>query len=93
MDFEGACFEDPHAGMATYRIYDLRPQNKAGLVARYLRRHGLSEGAFAPRMAVRCLATLQREIAVAGGDAGRQQDRAHVLGVKANTNLVLACFW
>jgi hypothetical protein len=81
VDFEDACFEDPHAGMAKYRIYDLRPLSKTDLLERYLRAQGLSEAAFAPRMAVRCLATLQREIPVAGGDAGQQHYRAHVLGL------------
>jgi aminoglycoside phosphotransferase (APT) family kinase protein len=35
VDFESACFEDPHVGFAKYRIYDLHPLNKAGVVERY----------------------------------------------------------
>ncbi len=64
VDFESACFEDPHIGIAKYRIYDLHPLNKAGLVERYLQAHNLSEQDFAPRLAVRCLWTLQREVPV-----------------------------
>jgi aminoglycoside phosphotransferase (APT) family kinase protein len=66
VDFEGACFEDPHIGFAKYRIYDMHPLNKAGLVNQYLKVCGLSESDFAPRMALRCLWTLQREISVSG---------------------------
>jgi aminoglycoside phosphotransferase (APT) family kinase protein len=68
VDFEGACFEDPHYGVAKYRIYDLAPLNKAGFVQHYLGARQLSEAEFAPRMAVRCLWTLQREIAVDDAD-------------------------
>lgn len=64
VDFENACFADPHIGFAKYRIYDLHPLSKTGLVERYLRTHDLSERDFAPRMAVRCLWTLQREVPV-----------------------------
>lgn len=64
VDFERACFEDPHIGFAKYRIYDLHPLNKAGFIERYLQACGLTERDFAPRMAVRCLHTLQREVAV-----------------------------
>jgi aminoglycoside phosphotransferase len=64
IDFEMACFEDPHYGFAKYRVYDMIPFCKTGLVERYLEAHGLSEVEFAPRMAVRCLWTLQREIPV-----------------------------
>ena len=79
VDFESACFEDPHIGFAKYPIYDLHPLNKAGLVGRYLRAGGISEGEFAPRLALRCLQTLQREISVSGpGDEGY---RKHVLAL------------
>ena len=77
VDFESACFEDPHVGLAKYPIYDLRPLNKAGFVSQYLRDRGLSASDFAPRLALRCLSTLQREISVSGQeDAGY---RNHVL--------------
>lgn len=68
VDFESACFEDPHIGFAKYRIYDLHPLNKAGIVESYLQAHNLSEYDFAPRMAVRCLWTLQREVPVSERD-------------------------
>jgi thiamine kinase-like enzyme len=64
VDFEMACFEDPHYGFAKYRVYDMYPFHKTGLVERYLQGCGLSETEFAPRLAVRCLWTLQREISV-----------------------------
>lgn len=64
IDFENACFEDPHYGFAKYRVYDMYPFHKTGLVERYLEEQGVSEAEFAPRMAVRCLWTLQREIPV-----------------------------
>ncbi len=46
------------------------PFYKTGLVERYLERAGISEAEFAPRFALRCLWTLQREIrAFAAGAA------------------------
>jgi aminoglycoside phosphotransferase (APT) family kinase protein len=68
LDFDLACFEDPHYGVAKYRVYDMAPLHKAGFVERYLNAHGLSEVDLAPRMAVRCLWTLQREIPIADRD-------------------------
>lgn len=78
VDFELACFEDPHYGVAKYRVYDMAPLHKAGFVERYLDAHQLSEADFAPRLAVRCLWTLQREIPVSGSDADNDY-RSHVL--------------
>lgn len=77
VDFEMACFEDPHYGFAKYRVYDMYPFFKAGLVERYLQECGLSEAEFAPRMAVRCLWTLQRELPVFE-DKARPQNWAEV---------------
>ena len=68
IDFTGACFEDPHVGMAMYWIYSWYPLDKAGIVERYLEEHQLSFADFAPRLAVRCLSTLQQQIAVIGGE-------------------------
>jgi len=68
IDFAWACFEDPHIGFAKYWLYDWFPLNKAGLIERYLETQGLSQADFAPRLAVRCLWTLQREIPVADAD-------------------------
>lgn len=70
VDFERACFEDPHIGFAKYRIYDLHPLNKAGFITRYLQTHDLTEQDFAPRLAVRCLHTLQREVPIEEKDGG-----------------------
>jgi aminoglycoside phosphotransferase (APT) family kinase protein len=65
LDFAWACFEDPQIGYAKYWTYDWFPFNKAGLVERYLARNGLTMAEFAPRLAIRCVWTLQREIPVA----------------------------
>ena len=82
VDFESACFEDPHVGFAKYRIYDLHPLNKAGVVERYLQINNLSESDFAPRLAVRCLWTLQNEIPVS--ESHRDYGR-HVLRLLHNS--------
>lgn len=76
LDFEFAWFEDPLYGFAKYPIYDLAPLNAAGTVEAFLRHSGLTRRDFAPRVALGCLATLNREIPVAGpGD----RYRTHVL--------------
>jgi aminoglycoside phosphotransferase len=80
VDFSWACFEDPHVGFAKCWIYDFFPFNKAGLVERYLDRQSLTRAEFAPRVALRCLWTLQREIAVAGGDTGYRDHVLRLLG-------------
>lgn len=80
VDFSWACFEDPHVGFAKCRIYDFFPFNKAGLVERYLDRQSLTRAEIAPRLALRCLWTLQREIAVAGGDTGYRDQVLGLLG-------------
>lgn len=74
IDFTGACFEDPHVGMALYWIYSWYPLDRAGIVERYLEQHHLSFADFAPRLAVRCLRTLQQQIAVIGGEDIRDED-------------------
>ncbi len=74
IDFTGACFEDPHVGMAMYWIYSWYPLDRAGIVERYLERQQLSFADFAPRLAIRCLRTLQQQIAVIGGEDLRDED-------------------
>ncbi len=74
IDFTLPCFEDPHVGMAMYWIYSWYPLNRAGIVERYLERQRLSFADFAPRLAVRCLRTLQQQIAVIGGEDVRDED-------------------
>ncbi|HLG60938.1 MAG TPA: aminoglycoside phosphotransferase family protein [Ktedonosporobacter sp.] len=74
IDFTGACFEDPHVGMAMYWIYSWYPLDRAGIVERYLEHHNLLFSDFAPRLAVRCLRTLQQQIAVIGGEDLRDED-------------------
>ena len=68
IDFTGPCFEDPHVGMAKFWTYSWYPLDRAGIVERYLEQVRLSFTEFAPRLAIRCLWTLQREIAVTGGE-------------------------
>lgn len=74
IDFTGACFEDPHVGIAMYWIYSWYPLDRAGIVERYLEYQHLSFVDFAPRLAVRCLRTLQQQIAVIGGEDLRDED-------------------
>lgn len=77
VDFELASFQDYLFGFAKYPIYDLHPLNKGGMIDYLLAQKGVTFADFAPRLALGCLATLQREIAVTGGD---EAYRAHVLG-------------
>ena len=69
-----ARIEDPHYGITKFWTYDCWPLRWAGIVERHLVRHGLTMKDLAPRLAVRALATLQREIPVEGGDAGYRND-------------------
>lgn len=71
IDFGLACFEDPYVGFAKFIIWGYDSYGwgtgvKAGLVERYLYAHNLSRAEFAPRLALRCLWRLQREISVSG---------------------------
>jgi len=75
--FSWARFEDPHYQITKYWTYDCWPIRRAGFVERYLVRNGLSMKDFAPRLGVRALVTLQREIPTSGGDG---QYRADMLG-------------
>jgi len=67
VDFSLACFEDPYIGFARYWTSDWFPLNKAGLVEGALAAHNRTLDDFAPRLALRCLWTLQREIPVVAG--------------------------
>jgi aminoglycoside phosphotransferase (APT) family kinase protein len=82
LDFEHAWFEDPLYGFAKYPIYDLHPLHGAGVVDAFLRRTGRTRADFAPRLALGCLATLSRELPVAGGN---RRYRAHVLNLLRDT--------
>lgn len=68
IDFSLPCFEDPHIGMAMYLIYCWSPYDQAGIVERYLKRQHLTLANFAPRLALRCLRTLQEQFPVVGGE-------------------------
>ena len=74
LDFAWSCFEDPLYGFTKYWTYDWYPLNHAGLVEKYLYRHGLTRKEFAPRLALRCLWTLQRETSVEGSDEASYRD-------------------
>lgn len=77
VQFQKACFEDPHVGFTIYKIWGpidpvgWGPLNRAGLVERWLYRHNVSREEFAPRIVLRCLWRLQREYAVEGENPGR----------------------
>jgi hypothetical protein len=73
VDFTMPTFEDPHIGMAMYLIYSWDPFDQAGIVDRYLEQQRLSFGDFAPRLALRCLGTLQENLPVRGGEEARDE--------------------
>jgi len=81
VDFEVACFQDPLIGFAKYPIYDLHPMNGAGLVDDMLDSFGYSRRDFAPRLALGCLMTLQKEVAVHPATADGRSYREHVLTI------------
>jgi aminoglycoside phosphotransferase len=86
VDFEGACFEDPHIGFAKFLIwspddYGWGTGKKAGLVERYLYTRNVSRHAFAPSLVLRCLRHLLQEVSVDDGkDAAA---REHMLQIVA----------
>lgn len=63
-----ARLEDPHYEITKCWTYDMWPFIHAGIVERYLVRHGLTMKDLAPRLAVRALVTIQRELPLEGGD-------------------------
>ncbi len=71
IDITSPCFEDPHIGMAMYWIHAWEPFDQAGIVERYLEQQHLSFADFAPRLALRCLRTLQENLPVRGGEEVR----------------------
>lgn len=73
IDIASPCFEDPHIGMAMYPIYCWNPFDQAGIVERYLEQQHLSFADFAPRLALRCLRTLQESLPVCGGEEVRDE--------------------
>jgi hypothetical protein len=73
IDIASPCFEDPHIGMAMYWIYCWTPYDQAGIVERYLEQQHLSFTDFAPRLALRCLRTLQQNLPVRGGEEVRDE--------------------
>ncbi|MBT4499028.1 MAG: phosphotransferase [Gemmatimonadetes bacterium] len=79
LDFEDACFRDPLMSIAKYPVYDLHPFNKAGFVDLYLRTGGFKSADFAPRLALVCLATLQREAPAPGESNAQDRYRTHLL--------------
>lgn len=85
VDFEYACFQDPLIGFAKYPIYDVHPMNKGGVVQDFLDAKSFTKDDFAPRLALGCLMTLQKEIPVNGGSEHDQRYRKHVLGLLENS--------
>lgn len=87
IDFEHACFEDPHVGFAKFLIwstdaYGWGTGTRAGLVERYLYAQNVSRREFAPRLALRCLRHLQDELSV--GDTVNRSPNAHIVGLLQN---------
>lgn len=71
VDFEGACFENPHIGFVKFLIwsrdeYGWGIGKKAGLVERYLYKQNVSRRAFAPILVLRSLRHLVRDVSPAG---------------------------
>jgi aminoglycoside phosphotransferase (APT) family kinase protein len=86
VDFEGARFEDPHIGFVKFLLWSRDAFGwgagvKAGLVERYLYTRNISRRQFAPRLVLRCLQHLQRELS-AHGEADALQ-RQHMLRLLA----------
>jgi aminoglycoside phosphotransferase len=84
IDFAGARFEDPHIGFAKFQIwssdeYGWGTGMKAGLIERYLYQQNVSRRQFAPRLVLRCLQHLQREVPINGEAETRQ--RAFMLSI------------
>jgi aminoglycoside phosphotransferase (APT) family kinase protein len=84
VDFEGACFEDPHIGFAKFLIWSRDDFGwgtgiKAGLVERYLYAQNVSRREFAPRLVLRCLHHLIRE--VSPREEADAALRGHMLGL------------
>ena len=79
VDFEYACFRDPLMGIAKYPVYDLHPLNKAGFVDLYLKRNGFTSAEFSARVALMCLATLQRGVSVQPRSSDEKKYKEHVL--------------
>ena len=93
LDFEDSCFRDPLMGLAKYPVYDLHPLNKAGFTELYLRERGLTPAEFAPRIALMCLTTLQRSIAIVPESNDEEAYRDHVLKLLDETMLLTAQWW
>jgi len=58
---------------ASWYAYCWNPFAQAGIVERYLEQQHLSFADFAPRLALRCLRTLQENLAVRGGEDVRDE--------------------
>ena len=59
--------------MAMYWIYCWDPFDQAGIVERYLEQRQIAFADFAPRLALRCLGTLQEGLPVRGGEEIRDE--------------------
>ena len=82
LDFEFAWFEDPLYGFAKFPIYDIYPMIKADVVRRFCRAAGYRREEFRPRLALGCLAILQREL---GAGVENRPYRAHLLKLLASS--------
>lgn len=62
IDFSHSCFKDPLYGFATYITYYMNPFNGNGLIEDYLASINKTKDDFIPRLLLRTLWTLQREL-------------------------------
>ncbi len=82
LDFEYAWFEDPLYGFAKYPIYDIHPMAKTDVIRRFCRAAGFRVEEFRPRLALGCLAILQREL---GTGVANRPYRSHILKLLAKS--------
>jgi thiamine kinase-like enzyme len=92
VDFENACFEDPHIGFVKFLVWSRDEYGwgagvKAGLIERYLYARNVSRREFAPRLILRSLRHLLREVSPDAEDDDEQ--RRHVFGLITDALQVL----
>ena len=83
LDFSLSCFQDPYVGLCKFMIWSFdrgwAQGAKCGLVERFLFAEDVSFLQFAPRLCIRCLRMLQREVSAQGSDHRAYRD--HVLAL------------
>jgi len=85
LDFESPSFQDPLMGFVKYPIYDMLPLSRSDIVTLFLKRNGFSKEDFDHRLALGCLKTLVKEVAISGGDQEAQEYRERVMVLLENS--------